>query len=390
MRRFVAASMGLMMVFLAVFASAQETGPTLDISGVLTYGFVSNSDTSPHYSDALDDATIDFTGTTDEYNQYRIRLEYYGGTDDLQEAGEDMEVDEAFITTDLGAFFGLDTYGVSLAWRNGFDDVNGAVYSAGTRYAFDEITDNDDLSTDDDWFTEVKFGFLDEMIALKSAVLWDNGQGADDIPDMLFEIDSQPVAGVSLAVTYSTNRTAGGAVGATSSVDLGQFVSSLSTSGFGIGIGASVATNLSDTDDYADSLMEPDSIAPEQVAWGASVKATYLGGDLGVSYHGAAEDEDNGAFGYAIVGVDAGYQVLPLLGVYGGVALDFTDYEAVDATAENIDGVSGGEVGASLDIGALNIKSGYWFSDGYGEGSIDALGDNPDGGMFFRFSYSWG
>ena len=393
MKRFAIVGLALCTIAAAAFAE-EEVSPSINVGGELTYGFVVNPDTAPTFTDLLDTADINLSGNMDAYNSYRIRLDFNGGTDELQEA-DDLAVDEAFIRTDLARYFGLDAMGVVIEWRNGFDDTNASVYSAGTRYAFDEDTiDNDDLSTDDTWISEMTLGFTD-LVRLKSAWAWDTAQGADDIPEMLFEVSSAPVPGVNAAVMYSTNRTAGGTIGVSSSFALAEFVPTFVSSGIGLDLGASVAYNLSESDDFADSGVEADFIAPEQAVWGASAKVTYLGADLGVSYLGGAEDDENAAAGFAVIGVDAGYQLIEDLGVYGGVALDFTDYEAIGG-GENIDGVAGGEFGVSWDIGGLNVKTGYWFSDGYAAGSIDALGEdgdgdmNPDGGMFFRFSYEWG
>ncbi len=392
MKRFAIVGLALCTIGAAVFAE-EEVGPSINVGGELTYGFVVNPETDPTFTDLLDAADINLTGNMDAYNSYRIRLDFNGGTDELQEA-DDVAVDEAFINTDLAHYFGLDALGVVIQWRNGFDDTNASVHSAGTRYAFDEITDNDDLSTDDTWISEVTLGYMD-VFRLKSAWAWDTDQGADDIPEMLFEISSAPVTGVEAAVAYTTNRTAGGTIGVSSSFALAEFVPTFASSGIGLDLGANFAYNLSASDDFTESGVEPDVIAAEQAVWGASAKVTYLGADLGVSYVGGAEDDENTAAGFVVIGIDAGYQLIEDLGVYGGIALDFTDYEAVGG-AENIEGVAGGEFGVSWDIGGLNLKTGYWFSDGYGLGSIDALGEdvdgdmNPDGGMFFRFSYEWG
>ena len=386
---------GLALCTIAAAAFAEEVSPSINVGGELTYGFVVNPGTDPGFTDLLDAADINFSGQLDAYNSYRIRLDFNNGaTDQLQEA-DDLAVDEAFIRTDLAQYLGLDAMGLVLQWRNGFDDTNASVLSAGTRYAFDEdVMDNGDLSTDDTWISEVTLGFMD-IVSLKSAWAWDTDQGADDIPEMLFEVSSAPVSGVQAAVAYSTNRTAGGTIGVSSSFAVTELVPTMASSGLGLDVGANFAYNLSASDDYAESGVEDDFIAPEQAVWGASAKVTYLGADLGVSYLGGAEDDENAAAGFVVIGVDAGYQLIEDLGVYGGVALDFTDYEAV-GTRENIEGVAGGEFGVSWDVGGLNFKTGYWFSDGYAEGAIDALGEddtgdmNPDGGMFFRFSYEWG
>lgn len=376
----------LSLALLAGAGFAEETKPTLSVGGNLTWGFVANPGES-QYDDVLDWADIYFTGETDEYNSYKVLLEYYGGTNELQEP-DDIYVDEAYVTSNLARYFGLDAFGVNLDWRNGFDDTNAAINSAGTRYGFDEITDTNDLSTDDTWMSELTIGYMD-LLKLKSSWAWDTDQGNDDIPDMLFEA-STGVSGVNVAATYTTNRTAGGALSLTTSTSVARFVPTLEQSGVALDLGASYAMNLSESADYVDAGVTPDSIAPEQSLWGASMKVGFLGADLGVSYKGGAEDEDNMAYGYTIVGVDAGYQITTDLGVYGGMAFDLTDYEAVDPTIENIEGLSGGEIGATLDIGKTNFQSGYWFTDGYGAGAINALGANQDGGIFFRFTHSWG
>jgi len=376
---------GLVLTVATTVAFSQEAEPSVDVKGNVTWGFVANPDES-QYDDVLDWADISFSGTADEYNTYKFLLEFYG---DAPEGGDNpVMLDEAFVTTDVARYFGLEKYGIVIDWRNGYDDSNAAILSAGTRYGFDEITDTEELAIDDVWMSEMTFGFTD-VVRLKTAWGWDNAQGEDDVPDILMEA-STAISGFNVAASYATNRTTGGTFGATTKVALADLLPAIAASGLTVDLGGSVAHNFSEQDDYDDSGVAWTSIAPEQTLWGASLKAGIAGADVGVSYKGGAEDDENGAFGFAVVGVDAGYQIVEDLGVYGGLAFDFTDYEEVDASTENVDGLAGGEVGASLDIGSSNFKAGYWYTDGYGAGAINALGANQDGGVFFRFTHSWG
>ncbi len=372
---------GLVLSLLTAAVSAEESGPTLNVGGNLTWGFTYDAD-NEEYNDVLDWADIYFSGRMDEYNSYRVLLEFYGETPD------DVYVAEAEVTTDLARYLGLDVYGMSLDWRNGFSDAGPSVLSAGTRYGFDEVTDSGEMEIDASWMSELTVGF-NGLFQLKTAWGWDAGQGEDDILDLMVEA-STGFNGIYASATYATNRTEGGAIGFSSKFVLAELVPTLNESGLSLDLGASVAYNVADQEAYDASTQGVSSIRPEQTVWGVSAKAGYLGADLGVSYKGGVEDDENAAYGWALVGIDAGYQVTNDLGVYAGIALDFTDYEAVDATMENIDGLAGGEVGASLNIGATNFKTGYWFTDGYGAGSLDALGSNQDGGIFFRFTHSWG
>ncbi len=377
--------LGLALVMMGGTAFSQDVKPTLKAGGHVTWGFTANPDES-QYDDVLDWADIYFTGNTDEYNTFKILMEYYG---DAPEGGDNpVLLDEAYMTTDVAKYLGLSDFGVIFNWRNGYDDSNGAIYSAGTRYGFDEVTDSEEVTIDDAWISEVTVGFA-EMVTVKTAWGWDNAQGEDDIPDLLVEA-STAISGIHVAANYTTNRTSGGAVGVTSKIVLAEFVPGLADAGMSVDLGGSFVRNLAEADDYTASEETVGSVEPEQAVWGASARFGIAGADLGVSYKGGVEDDTNGAYGFAILGFDAGYQVSRDIGVYGGVAFDFTDYEAVDVAAENIDGLAGGEVGASLDIGASNFKTGYWFSDGYGAGAINALGANQDGGVFFRFTHSWG
>ena len=142
---------GLMLSLLTATVFAEETKPTLSVGGNLTWGFTYNTD-NEEYSDVLDWATIYFSGRTDEFNSYRVLLEFYG------EMPEDVYVAEAMVTTDLARYLGLDVYGLSLAWRNGFSDAGPSVYSAGTRYGFDEVTDSGETEIDTSWMSEMTLG----------------------------------------------------------------------------------------------------------------------------------------------------------------------------------------------------------------------------------------
>jgi hypothetical protein len=395
---FVALAMALVMGT----AFSQETKPTLNIGGDLTWGFSANPDES-QYDNVLDWAALQFSGNADEYNTYKFQMEYYedyepGPSDPITgaEFRRNAEVDnnavkanEAYVTTNVAKYFGIDAFGVIFDWQNGYRDVDASIISAGTRFGFDEITDTQDLSVHNAWISSVTLGYVD-AVQLKTVWAWDNGVGEDDIPDMLVEATTTALPGVQLAATYATGRTAGGVFAVSSKFAVADMVPDMAASGLSADLGASFAYNASATDDYIASGQAASSIMPEQAMWGASAKIGYLGADLGISYKGAVEDDENGAFGYAIVGFDAGYQITQDLGVYGGLAFDFTDYEAVDVSMENIDGLAGGEVGASLNIGASSFQSGYWFTDGYGAGQINALGNNADGGIFFRFTHRWG
>lgn len=379
MKRLFAFALVLSLLTVTVFA--EEATSELNVGGNLTWGFVVDPD-NEEYDDVLDWADIYFSGRMDDHNTFRVLLEFYG------EMPEDVYVAEAEVTTDLARYLGLDVYGVSLDWRNGFGDAGPSVLSAGTRYGFDEVTDSDEMEIDTSWMSELTVGF-NGLFRLKTAWGWDAGHGNDDIPDLMVEA-STGFNGIYVSATYATNRTEGGAIGFSSKIVLGELVPALNETGLSFDLGASVAHNVADQDAYDASTQGVSSIRPEQTVWGMSARAGYLGADLGVSYKGGVEDDENAAFGWALIGLDAGYRITNDLGVFAGIALDFTDYEAVDPTMENIDGVAGGEVGTSLDIGATNFKTGYWFTDGYGAGSLDALGANQDGGIFFRFTHSWG
>jgi len=86
--------------------------------GDLTFGFITDFDTLDDTDHA---ATIDLTGSVDDYNSVAISW-----------SAETAILEKAAITTDLGAWLGLGDIGVSLQW--GWDDPDVAAFGDVTNW----------------------------------------------------------------------------------------------------------------------------------------------------------------------------------------------------------------------------------------------------------------
>jgi hypothetical protein len=127
--------------------------------------------------------------------------------------------------------------------------------------------------------------------------------------------------------------------------------------------------------------------------------------DLGVSYYGSTEVDEAPtvtASPNTVIGIDGGVMLFDMVELYGGAALDYTDYEDL-GTATNLDGLAGGEFGTNIMVGNATFTIGYYFvnedfSGQYATGSIESFADgnaatdedgNAIGHAFFNTAWSY-
>ena len=405
-----------------------EEALSVQVGGEFGWGFNYNQG-EDIFVQTVDTAEIFVEGDLNEMVSFDLDLnftEVVGGaagfiaadTDDDGDIDEDddafqlgsAEVDDLQVNLDLGSLFDSESLGFSLNWMNGYTDPGAAIPSDVTRYEFEiNAVDNGEFELDEDWVSEITTEILG-IVTFQLAWNWDVGADADggerdDDADGLDDGSSDDVIdvvtgiavelpGIVGTIAYSTNKVSGGALGFGVGADVAE-LAGLSAMGLGLDFAANLGLNLAEGEDYGDAGLgedDIDALGPEAVRWSVGVGADYAVSesttvDFGVSYIGQVEDDEIGLEGLTVIGVDAGVALAGgLVEVYGGVALDFTDYEALNDPAdpasarENVDGLSSGEVGAIFAFGDFSISTGYYFvGDTVGfDGSIESFVGGAD------------
>jgi hypothetical protein len=314
----------------------------ITIGGDLSFGFITDFDAEAEDSDL----TIDLKGSVDDYNSVDIRLNDF--SEEGVAPGTDLE--KATITTDLGAWLGLEGIGVSLQW--GWDDP------------------------DFNWYGDISNFEKESMSAAPSPEYW----GLDLLVSYgMFELE---LAGNPGAATDPGHFMAGAAVkepipGLNAELYLyqdGATVEDWDTMNvvFGAGYGGSFGDF--DLEAGVNFKFDMDDAATDAWMYGVAVTGAYsmIYGEVALT--GTETDALDGMYAYVTVAP------IDLLKIFADLEMDFAD-----AAAEVFQGA---EFGLEFETGETWWAVGYQINNDAFDG-LNAPAALADGGLFFNWDINY-
>jgi len=308
----------------------------VSFGGDLTFGFITDFDAEAEDSGA----TIDMTGSVDDYNAVAISLNGIGGA---------VGTEKAVITTDIGAWLGLGDIGVSLQW--GYDDPDVAAFGDVTNWETEAFYG---LSPAEYWGLDllVSYGVFELEVAANPADVGDLGYLLAGVAV------KEAIEGLNAEVFYFQNASAYDVF------DEGVIL-----------FDAGYAGAFGDVDVEAGVNFQYNMGAGDAWAYGIGLTGAYNIAYAEVSLYGDETD--------ALDTMTAAVHVGP----FADMATLFAalDMSFADATAETFQGA---EFGLEFETGAT------WWAVGYQINNEAFLGYNapdvlPDGGLFFYWDINY-
>jgi len=346
MKKLLVLSVLLGLMALPMFAS------DITFGGDATYGYITTFSGDLGDAAAVMDLTLDVKAAIDDYNSLAISIDGLDlGADNPPSGSTPIEdVEQALVTTDVGAWLGLPV-GVKVAW--GYDDPDWNNLAAVSHWDAYSIN----LSPDEYWGLDflVSHKFVEFELAFYPAP--SNVAGGYLLAGLAVK---EPIKGLSAEVYYFQNAVVDSFADGWIAVDA---VYAAEFGDLGLKVGPGFYFNLADVGDA--------------YKWYAAAKVTYSMIEASLELTG--NETDPFAF------MDAVVKVKPFdkMGVYGGLKLDFADSTATDTFV-------GADVGAAFYMGGATLNVGYLITENaMGEISGNFAAVPPDGGLYFTFDVNY-
>ncbi len=320
-----------LLVLAMVLVLAAPMFAEMSIGGEFDYymvnGFDSDGgDNGNSFVDNWDKGEVDFKAGVGDYSQVRIELEEDGewnaGTGTSPEGTPSFNYFR--VITDWGKFFGLDGIGIKTDIGLNSWETNDAVDFTGFNYEnADSTVFIGDPGTSKDFGAKLSLDFVEGLVQPYFAWTFDTVQGDDDhyaefLVGSGFDFNSMGLPLWFEAYYYHGISEDSNMFGVEAMYDLAIGDMNFKIGGF---FDNATATYI-DEDNLGAGNDDRGS------SYGAGVAFEAFGASIGASFGGYfGEDVYGDNCGFAVMGIDAGYDILDWLAVNAGVGFAFGDYK---------------------------------------------------------------